>query len=191
MLEFKINDYITLKLKENKTILYVGGKEFMQCKRLVLMIPSERIHLFDEIKSIDEVIDNIDEFVDIHSKEFSFSPRTEFWAHCSNLQVFVENNYDTNLLHSEMSFWLLRKLSELGDPIANRKIKFELIKRFESNYTPVIYSLIEYGFLGSFTKGERKVLLSKALEAVKKTFKYIHLEKNFSYIHNLSFYLLD
>ena len=40
--EFKVNDYITLKLEDGKTIIYVKGKRFDQCKYLLLNIYSRR-----------------------------------------------------------------------------------------------------------------------------------------------------
>lgn len=66
----------------------------MQCKFLLLNIPVEKINFLDEI---------------------------EFWGHCSNLQVWAENNYDTRLLHRNLSSPLLKQLSDLGDSILNRK----------------------------------------------------------------------
>lgn len=36
--EFRVNDYITLKLEDSKPNLYVKGEEFIQCKRLILNI---------------------------------------------------------------------------------------------------------------------------------------------------------
>ena len=32
MKEFKVNDYITLKLEDDKTSIYVNGMLFQQCK---------------------------------------------------------------------------------------------------------------------------------------------------------------
>jgi len=54
MLEFKVNDYITLKLRDEITIIYVKGKEFLQCKYLLLINPHEEERYW-EIDSIDEV----------------------------------------------------------------------------------------------------------------------------------------
>ena len=36
--EFKVNDFLTLKLEDNKTFIYVKGKKFIQCIRLFLQI---------------------------------------------------------------------------------------------------------------------------------------------------------
>lgn len=66
------------------------------------------------------------------------TPEEEFWGHCSNLQAWVENNYDTRLLHSNIAFPLLKKLTEAGDPNTNKVFKEEIARRFESGFMPVI-----------------------------------------------------
>ena len=54
MREFKVNEYISLKLEGNKTVIYVRGKRFYQCKFLLLNIPVDDVESLDEIESIDE-----------------------------------------------------------------------------------------------------------------------------------------
>ncbi len=58
MEEFKINQYLTLKLEaerdtnnlsRQKTIIYVAGERFQQCSQLVLNILTTEINAFDEI----------------------------------------------------------------------------------------------------------------------------------------------
>ena len=49
---FRINEHIVLKLEEGKTVIYVDGEPFRQCKYLLLVDP-ERI-IDTEIDSIDE-----------------------------------------------------------------------------------------------------------------------------------------
>jgi len=74
--EFKVNDYITLKLEMNpweeywETVIYVNERRFDQCKFLLLDIPIEKIKTFDEIESIDEAAEKLDhslENIDKHS----------------------------------------------------------------------------------------------------------------------------
>lgn len=40
MQEFKVNDYITLKLENNTTVIYVDNKRFNQCKFLLMDGPA-------------------------------------------------------------------------------------------------------------------------------------------------------
>ena len=127
MKEFIVNEYITLKLEDGKVNIYVNGELFRQCKFLLINIPIEEISSFDDIESIDEAAERLSRNLEHHKIEIP--PETEFWGHCSNLQVWVEHNYDTKLLAQNLAFPLLKKLSSL-DPIARRIFKEEIAKRF-------------------------------------------------------------
>ena len=81
------------------------------------------------------------------NQDHDISPDQEFWGHCSNLQMWHEHNYDTRLLHSNLSFPLLRKLADVGDPQAMRVFKEEIAKRFESGVPSVQIYLREEGYL--------------------------------------------
>ena len=108
MRDFKINKYITIKLENGKTNIYVTDKLFRQCKYLLLEIPKSEMSDFDEIESIDEAAERLDHIME---NEFSaeIPPEVEFWAHSSNLQAWFENNYDTCILHSNLAFPLLKR----------------------------------------------------------------------------------
>ena len=54
--EFVVNKYITLKLEDRKTILYVDGERFKQCMQLVLQIPLNTLEEYEHINSIDEAV---------------------------------------------------------------------------------------------------------------------------------------
>ena len=118
MHEFKVNDLITLKLEENETHIYIEGKRFRQCKKIILEIPIENITELKELKSIDELVDKQENFSE--NLKDVITPEAEFWGHCSNIQVWVENNYQTKLLHRELAFPLLIELTNAGD----QKAKF-------------------------------------------------------------------
>lgn len=142
-IHFKINNYITLKLENMQTNIYVKDKRFIQCKYLLLDIPTENIEDFDEIDSIDEAAKLLNHSLEGSSKhKFDIAPEVEFWGHCSNLQAWAENRYDTRLLHSNIAFPLLKKLTETGDPLAKRVFKEEIAERFSSGYQSVITYLI-------------------------------------------------
>ena len=57
MQDFKVNERITLRLENNKTVIYLAGRRFLQCKHLILNIPMTEIAVLDEIRSIDEAIE--------------------------------------------------------------------------------------------------------------------------------------
>ena len=159
--EFKVNEFITLKLENNKTNIYVKGDLFKQCKYLAFNVPIEDIEDFDEIQSIDEM-----EQKDRSSgfKKLNISPEQEFWAHCSNLQVWFENDYDTRLLHSNLAFPLLIELTKIGDPLAKRVFKEEIFKRIESGYTPVIEYILRQKYLNFLSSEEQTLLFEKIIE---------------------------
>ena len=79
--------------------------------------------------------------------KYEIDPETEFWGHCSNLQSWYKHDYDTRLLHSNLSFPLLKRLTKVGDPLANKVFKEEIAKRLASGYGTVIDYLTEEGYL--------------------------------------------
>jgi len=95
--EYQINEYITLKLIKNndsyKTQIFLNGELFDQCKFLFLNIPKDKIDLINEINSIDEAADILDNKMEAYERssirirdnfeQIPISPEQEFWAHCS------------------------------------------------------------------------------------------------------------
>lgn len=165
--EYVINEYIKLRLEKGKTQIYVGGKKFIHCKELMLNIPKSDIEDFSEINSIDEAEELYQEFFrdnqiyikgNPHPKDHSFickiTPEQEFQGHCSNLQVWAENNYDTRLLHSNIAFPLLRKLSDLGDTIAKKCFKKEIVHRFIIGNSSIRKFLVTEGYMSYLERNE-------------------------------------
>jgi len=115
MKEFSINEFLALRLEDGITNIYIEGKLFEQCKFLLINIPAKSVETISDIQSVDEaatVLDRSMEGKDPYT--FDIPPEVEFWAHCSNIQVWYENNYDTRLIHSNLAFPLLRYLIEEG-----------------------------------------------------------------------------
>ena len=124
-----------LKLENRETNIYINEKMFMQCKYLLLDIPIQKISTFDEIESIDEAAERLDTSMEEGNEiKSEISPETEFWGHCSNLQVWYEHGYNTNLLHSNLAFPLLKKLVDAGDSLAETVFKEEIVKRMKMGY---------------------------------------------------------
>ena len=98
MKEFKVNRFITLKLESTITIIYIKNDRFVQCKFLLINIPKNEEIYFDDIKSIDEVAKLLNNSMENEIKYLKIPPEIEFWGHCSNLQVWCENNYTTYIL---------------------------------------------------------------------------------------------
>jgi GTPase SAR1 family protein len=174
--EYKINAFLTLKFEYNTTNIYVGGRLFNQCKYLLFNIPIDKIKTYDRIESIDEAAEKLNRNMEINHN--LIPPETEFWGHCSNLQAWYENNYDTRILHRNLAFPLLKALAQLGDNQARRVFKEEIAKRMESGYPTVIYYLIEQGYVQILNNEELDCILENPtfIENLKKWyFDYKHI----------------
>ena len=181
IIESKINNYLTLKLEKERTIIYVGGKHFHQCKYLLLDIPINKMREYEELNSIDEAAEKLDSSMEMQKLPKSYlSPETEFWGHCSNIQAWSENNYDTNLLHRNLAFPLLKALVNAGDPRAKKVFKEEIAIRFKSGYPSVVLYLIKQGYLDYLNDEELNILFesSKFLENLPKWFFKKDIPKN-------------
>lgn len=155
MKEFQVNDYLTLKLEEHKTVIYVAGERFRQCKYLLIDIPVEEIESYAEIKSIDEAVEKLDHSLESQQRRnVKIPPEVEFWGHCSNLQIWYEHNYDTNLLHSNLAFPLLKKLNDAGDILAKRVFKEEIAKRLGMGSSSVVLYLYEKNYIKYLSREE-------------------------------------
>ncbi len=178
MAEFMVNKRIMLKLEGHSTNIYINGMEFMQCKRLVLNIPIKGIRLYDDIDSIDEASEYYYHYLlehEIHEErdgrliekyydhQYEISYEAEFWAHCSNLQTWCEHGYDTRILKADLAFPLLKRLTDVGDPLARKVFKEEIAKRIETGYAPVIIYLIKEKYLNYLEDEELKSALSDPL----------------------------
>lgn len=154
MLEFHINEYLSLKLEQGKTNIYVKGNLFNQCKFLLLNIPIHQVESIEEIESIDEAAEKLDKSMEDSKIKFRISPKEEFWAHCSNLQVWFEKNYDTRLLHHSLAFYLLEALVKAGDIQAKKVLKEEIAKRLSSGVKSVVEYLFNEDFVGYYLNKE-------------------------------------
>jgi len=161
MKEFKVNEYITLKLENGKTAIYVERKRFLQCKYLLLGIPVEKTSSLEDIESIDEAEERLDKSLERIDR--GIPPEVEFWGHCSNLQVWDEYDYNTRLLHRNLAFPLLKRLVDVGDPRAIKALKDQIAIRFMSKYPPVMNYLCSEGFLNYLENEELETILLEVI----------------------------
>ena len=167
-INFKVNEFINLKLEDNpkssipkkETFIYVKGHRFDQCKFLLIPILVDEIKDFSKIDSIDEAAEKMDRSLEYTNKrDVGIPVMTEFWGHCSNMQTWSENNYDTRLLHRNLAFPLLKRLTEVGDPIAKKVFREEIAKRYASGHPSVMEYLKDEGYLKHLSKEELEFLL--------------------------------
>ena len=163
--ELIINDRLSLKLENNKTNIYVKGEIFLQCKFLLINIPSEEKKLYADIDSINDAAEMLDSSLvgteGIGCNKY-LSAEEEFWAHCSNIQVWYEHDYNTKLLHSNLAFPLLKKLGEVGDLLAKEMFKEEIAKRFLIGNSKIQDFLLEEGYLEVLSKSELMSLINSS-----------------------------
>ncbi|MFX1388776.1 MAG: hypothetical protein ACFE9Z_01780 [Promethearchaeota archaeon] len=160
MLKYNINNYIDLRLEDGKTYIYVKNQLFLHCKYILINVYSDRKEYFEDIDSIDDALERKDlAYQNFEKKERKISPEMIFWAHCSNLQVWFEHDYDTRLIHSNIAFPLLRKLTEVGDSLAVKVFKEEIAKRLESKSLNLIRYLLFEGYLDYLNKEEIDIVL--------------------------------
>lgn len=182
MLEYKVNDYITLKQEGEKTNIYIKNRLFRQCSYVLIKKTSNDLEELLTLLSIDELKDkNLENILEEQPNSIDIDKKTEFWVHCSNLQAWVENDYNTNLLHSNLAFPLLKRLWQLNAPAAVNKFENELIRRFKEGYLNTVLYLLLEGYFNFIQKNNRStVLLEKNSELkrnIKKGLKKESIEK--------------
>lgn len=143
-----------MRLEGGRSNVYVKGELFRQCKYLLLNIPLQDDNTIEKIDSIDQAALLLDHSMEHRGNNYSIPPEMEFWGHCSNMQTWVEHNYDTRIFHRNLAFPLLKKLTDVGDPLAKKVFKEEIAHRLEQKYIPVIYYLIGMGYLTYLSEDE-------------------------------------
>lgn len=185
--EFKINEYITLKLEYNNTNIYINNILFLHCKYLLLNLSNDDIPKYDEIESIDDAMELYGKGHKNRKHETNktiLDPETEFIGHCSNMQAWVENDYNVNILHSKLSFPLLKKLVSLGDKkaiIVFKELILEMVIKGGRNASIYILSDITNSYLNIFELEELEVLYDavdeKSQEILRVINKFINMKR--------------
>ncbi|MHA2009272.1 MAG: Rab family GTPase [Promethearchaeota archaeon] len=158
--EFKVNKYLILRLEDNRTNIYINGKLFAQCKFLLFSTPTDRVEELNDFESIDEAAEKLDSSLERSELyKYDLTPETEFWGHCSNLQAWYENNYDTRIIHRNLGFPLLKALVRAGDPLAKKVFKEEIALRFESGHPSVVSFLILQNYLKYLDRTDLNTIL--------------------------------
>ncbi|MFX1412539.1 MAG: hypothetical protein ACFFA2_01755 [Promethearchaeota archaeon] len=161
-------------MENGRTYIYINGKRFIQCIRLILNISKADIPLYDEIDSIDEAAKIYTRHLHqnrivtgpmafpVRDQYHTITPKQEFWGHCSNIQAWVEHDYDTRILMSNISFPMLRELAKAGDVKARKVFKEEIALRLESGYPSVVQYLFAQGYIKEFTPDELQTILESS-----------------------------
>ncbi len=168
MKEIKINDYITVKIVKNKVHVFVLNEIFRQCKHVLINISIRKMKEYDTINSIDDVIENYGE------GDINITLEDLLLGHSSNLIAWYEHGYDTRLIHSNLGFPLLKKLSEVGDPLAIKVFKEEIAKRLLSGNWSTLTFLVEGGYIDYLSREELESILDDlSINVIKDLTRYI------------------
>ena len=171
---YVLNDYLKIKYEDGNTNIYVKDDYFRQCAYLLINIAKDEVEDFDEIVSIDDVENKLSHELhgrsNVTSKEviYGIDPKQEFIAHCSNMQAWVENDYNTQILHRTIAFPLLKKLVQVGDPKAKRAYKEELAHRLEANELNVVIFFLENKYLADFDEEELEIIIDNMKPGIGK-----------------------
>ncbi|MFX1464649.1 MAG: Rab family GTPase [Promethearchaeota archaeon] len=136
---------------------------------MLINIPVDKIQGFDEIRSIDEATEILDSSLyRMPGYLFKISPEEEFKAHCSNIQAFFENGLNTDILHSNVAFPLLKALVKQGFQPAKKVFKEEIAIRFNEGTSNSRRFLYLEGYLNFLTE-EEKLALEGYSEFIKSS----------------------
>ncbi len=136
MQEFTVNEFISLKLKNSETKIYVNGEYFYHCKYLIISIPVDRLDEWEGYETMDQIIKATGRS-EGQRKATHLTPQEAFWGHCSNIQAWADNGYDYRLLDTKLSIPIIMDIMK-GLVKGKDKEKF---KRF---FIEVVKSLDDY-----------------------------------------------
>ncbi|MFO7797434.1 MAG: hypothetical protein ACQERB_07155 [Promethearchaeati archaeon] len=85
--------------------------------------------------------------------DLAISPEEKFWGHCSNLQAWVENDYDTRLINKNLAFPLLHELAKRSSKM-KEILRREISRRIREENIPVVRFLIVNGLDGYLSEEE-------------------------------------
>ncbi|MFO8017912.1 MAG: hypothetical protein R6U96_04710 [Promethearchaeia archaeon] len=151
---YQINKHLSVRNRNGQISVYVNDKKFRQCTYLLFNLDTNKLEEYDRINSIDEMKSIYSN--DNEAGKVRIDTDTEFWGHCSNLQAWYENDYDTRILEMRLAFPLLKKLTEAGDSQARKVFKEEVARRFQSGFRPVQEYLMMEGYTDVLTNEEQK-----------------------------------
>lgn len=187
-----INEFLSIRLVDGHTEIFVGDKLIQKCHLLIMNIPTKETNRLKQIDSVDELVEYAEEnrltqdliledgwrrngFYEVIKE---LTQEEEFWAHSSTIQAWTESGYDTRLLDMRLAFPILKELTRIGDSVARRIFKDEIFKRMKSGYPQVLIFLAKEGFLNFLTEEEQRTLFQEInLKKVLNVFSEAKYEK--------------
>jgi hypothetical protein len=140
-----INAYIDVVWDPSTRNVYVAvaGKKVRYCSFLLVRIQSS-----SDISSIDDLANDENarslEGVNVE-RELGMTPEEHLQAHASNIQAWVENDYNPAIIHSNIAFPLLEALAGAGDQKARRVLEIGIRERVVLGSSSSRLAMLESG----------------------------------------------
>lgn len=170
-IDYKINDYISLRLKNNFVCIYVGKKEILKYTRIFFQKVFRANEIFKDFnvrdQAINEKISNLKVCVYDQNKFKNRTPSQLFGIflnECKIIKEWINNDYYSEFLRINDSFQLLRALYEKGEPKAKRIFKERIVENFLRGEKNVIEFLVRDKYLSYLEKDEFDFLISNVQE---------------------------
>lgn len=135
---FDVNEHITMKLEYNRTNIYIYGHKYFHCKYLLINIPIDEIDKYNRFESMDEVIEYTKQKnKGKEPKARTLKPETEFWGHCSNIQAWVENEYDLRVIESDFALGIIETIISGLIPVPKqfREFLIDCVQSLDEHYS--------------------------------------------------------
>jgi hypothetical protein len=145
--EVTINKFLTLRFEYGSTMVYINGRKFKLFKNL------ESLYSFKMISYPSQRKEKL-------TKKQLKAAEEKFLLNCSKMKRWVEEDYNYQLLNGMSAFNILKKLCEIGDLLAKRVFRKEIISAFKSDNTSIAKDLKRGGFLNYINQKEMRDLLT-------------------------------
>lgn len=179
--EFVINGHVSVVMARNgRVYTAVDGKPIVLCAHALLDVPQKGD---EDAYSMDDVLTKLDTYT-----SNDVDAGTEFVAHSSNVQAWVESGYDPRLIDSRIAVPVLKAVSRSDDAAASRLAGLMLERFLEtpaekrewffSNYGEMLAGEVDLVLLTSMLKqmenqdGTLEVPFDKFLASSLKRRKY-------------------
>lgn len=172
---FPLTDQLEVRIDDDERVrVYVSGEELELCSQVMTNM---------QIKGKDVLtVNSVDDLTPAFYSQDSYklSPDTIYFVYCSNLQAWVENNYDTKLLSKNIAFPLLRELVNIGE-VDIQFLKKEIMQRFRQGGDELREFLEIEGFLDDYLTREEfwdlfppeALILQKIEKLLNKKFRFV------------------
>lgn len=134
-----INEYIDLVWERGRPRIYVAGKPFLYCSFLVIAVDPEDPE--NERATVEQLAQRPGaaelegrEAVGMTIQGHTLTEDDVMFGFASSLHGWVDLDYNTQALHVNLSFPLLKELARAGDAKAKRVLQAEIVNRLKEAY---------------------------------------------------------